>query len=104
MLVSNERERRVAQRIRPQQTSVLEYLSLRSRVLDICLSGAFVVSRHPLPTGHRLSLQLRMKEQQSLAINAVVRRVEAWRGMGVQFVNMSEADCTRLRQFMSLAF
>ena len=45
-----------------------------------------------------------MKDQQSLAINAVVRRVEAWCGMGVQFVNMSEADCTRLRQFVGLAF
>ncbi len=44
-----------------------------------------------------------MKDQQSLAIKAVVRRVEAWRGMGVQFVNMSEVDCTRLRQLVGLA-
>ncbi len=29
---------------------------------------------------------------------------EAWRGMGVQFVNMSEVDCTRLRQLVGLAF
>ena len=85
MTMSNERERRAAQRMRPQQTPVLEYLSFLSRLLDISLSGAFVVSRHPLPTGHRLSLQLRMKDQQSLAINAVVRRVEAWCGMGVHF-------------------
>ncbi len=95
MTVSNELERRVTQRIRPQQTSVLEYLSLRSRVLGISLSGAFVVSRHPLPAGRRLSLQLRMKDQQSLANNAVVRRVEAWRGMGLESVSMSKADCTR---------
>ncbi len=81
MTMTNERERRAAPRMRPQQTPVLECLSFLSRVLDISLSGAFVLSRHPLPTGHRLSLQLRMKDQQPLAIST--QWSGAWkRGVG----------------------
>ncbi|MBI3405714.1 MAG: PilZ domain-containing protein [Acidobacteria bacterium] len=67
---------------------------LKAMVSDISIGGMFVVAANPLWVGATFTARLMLGEPMS--VNCVVRRVLPGRGMGVEFVTLSEDDRTRL--------
>lgn len=101
--MASEAERRASPRITPKRTMWVDYPDWRPDVRNISLSGAFIKDPRPLPPGRNLKLKLWLGYQEPVTITAVVRRVEEGRGMGVEFLSMSETDGNRLREFVGTA-
>lgn len=96
-----DHERRSQSRIRPKQAILVEYPDYQPRVRDISLSGAYIEdARARFSRGRMVRLRLRLDEKTSITVNAMVRRLEEQKGMGVEFLGMSEQDRGILRQFV----
>jgi hypothetical protein len=93
-------ERRRVPRLRPMEPIYARCPDER-RVRDIGLGGAFIEESHPLHAGRRVQLELRLATGEPVVISGMVRRVEDGRGMGVQFLSMTETHHNRLRQFLT---
>ena|SRR6267143_1362737 len=70
-----------------------------SRVRDLSSRGLFVQTRQPKPLGAKANLHFLVEEGQIRA-EAVVRRVEPGRGLGLQFTAVREEDRRRLADLM----
>ena len=70
-----------------------------SRVRDLSSRGLFVQTRKPKPVGAKTKLHFLVEEGQIRA-EAVVRRVEPGRGLGLQFTAVREEDRRRLADLM----
>lgn len=82
-------KRRTHLRIRPSRPLLAQYPHYLGRVRDIGLAGAFIESERPLLPGRAIPITFWLDVEKSVQIDAVVRRVETLRGMGVEFMNMS---------------
>ena len=82
-------KRRTHLRIRPSRPLLAHYPNYLGRVRDIGPAGAFIESDRPLLPGKILPITFWLDVERSVEIDAVVRRVESLRGMGVEFLNMT---------------
>ena len=82
-------KRRTHLRIRPSRPLLANYPNYLGRVRDIGPAGAFIESDRPLLPGKILPITFWLDVERSVEIDAVVRRVESLRGMGVEFLNMT---------------
>ena len=94
-------ERRTQPRIQPREPLSVEYPTLRARVRDISLSGAFIEDPRPLPRGRVYQVCIWLDTHTSVTIKAMVRHCEQGKGMGVEFLEMSQDDANRLRRFVT---
>ncbi|MBI4459404.1 MAG: PilZ domain-containing protein [Acidobacteria bacterium] len=101
LIPSSKLFRRSDRRIFPSLPVVAAYAGLHSRVRDICRLGAFIEDLHPFPVGHKIELRFQADHLKlEIVAQAIVRRVEPDRGMGVEIVAItSEAD-RQLREFL----
>ena len=74
--------------------------TLKAMVSDLSVGGMFVVAANPLWVGATFSARLFLGEP--LAVNCVVRRVLPGRGMGVEFVSLSEDNRARLNTVVGM--
>lgn len=96
-----DHERRSQTRIRPKGTILVDYPEYQPQVRDISLSGAYIEDARPRFTRGRLfQLRLWLDKQTSIEVKAMVRRVEEQKGMGVEFLGISEQDLIRLREIV----
>lgn len=95
-----QEERRSGARVRPLRPVLVEYHAFRPYLRDIGIGGAFIDDPRPLPLGHKVQLKVWLDDHAPITVEAVVRRVEDWKGMGVEFLRMSKADSARLRAFL----
>jgi Tfp pilus assembly protein PilZ len=71
-----------------------------SRVRDLNLGGLFVATPTPLALGSEVTLLMSVPEGE-IRSRAVVRNVHPGEGMGVQFVNISLQDATRVEKLVA---
>lgn len=93
-------ERRSGTRVKPKETLFVDYPAYRPAVRDISLSGVFIEDPRPIPPGHVIRVRIQLSENESITANVMVRRVEEGRGMGVEFLAMTDADGNRLRKIV----
>jgi len=77
--------------------------SYRVPLRDLSLIGAFIEDDLPFPVGRHIPLTIWLNDNEAIEVEAVVRRAARGRGLGVEFVRMSEADSARLREFLIAA-
>ncbi len=75
----------------------------RIPVRDLSLSGAFLAGELPLHIGQDIHLTVWLSDSEAIEIEAVVRRAVCGKGLGVEFVRMSETDTARLRKYFYTA-
>jgi c-di-GMP-binding flagellar brake protein YcgR len=68
-----------------------------SRLETLCLGGMFVLTRQPPPIRSTVKLLLDLPLGEVRA-RAVVRRVSPLKGMGIEFISMSQEDRARLNK------
>jgi hypothetical protein len=95
-------ERRTAPRMRCE-ASVELYPSgqgtIRARIVDLSQGGCFVEMPIPLPRGTRIKLGLWLGDLK-LHADAVVNNSRPGFGIGIQFLDISEEDRQRLKDFL----
>lgn len=95
-----EQQRRAHPRMIPSQSVFVDYPEYRPQVRDLSLSGAFIEDPRPMAPGRSVKVKLWLSYYEPVAIEAMVRRVEEGRGIGVEFLRMNKADYSRLRAFV----
>jgi len=78
-----------------------EYHHYRVPLQDLSLTGAFIEDDLPLSVGQCFPLTIWLDENQSIEVEAVVRRAAPGQGVGIEFVGMSHPDSARLREFFT---
>jgi len=71
-----------------------------SRVRDLNIGGLFIATTAPLTLGSTLTILLSVAEGE-IRSRAIVRNVTPREGMGIQFVEMAQADSIRLERLMT---
>lgn len=94
-----DHERRTDQRIQPQGARV-EFPELQPRLRDLSLSGAYIEDPRPLSRGRMLRMKIVLSETVTIAVRAMVRRVDEGKGMSVEFLEINATDRKRLRDFV----
>jgi hypothetical protein len=87
-----DRVRRASERFKLKLDVVLGGSTLSTR--DVSANGMAIRSDSPMPVGTRASLEVSAKDRPSLTFDVVVRRridEPDFRGLGVEYVDMSEA-------------
>ena len=96
-----EKELRSRPRLKLQKLMFAEYAGERVSVHDLSMSGAFVASKVPLPPGETIQLKVWLGTQEMVETEAVVRHTVEGRGLGVEFLNLSDEARARLQRFLS---
>ncbi len=92
------KESRFCPRARLNPPLMAEYHhAYRVPVRDLSLTGAFLGGELPFHVGQDIHLTVWLSDNEAIEIEAVVRRAVRGKGLGVEFVRMSEADSLRLR-------
>lgn len=97
-----DHERCAQPRIIPAKAVQVEYPDFRPRVRNLSLSGAFIEDPRPVGRGRVIQLVFQIGDGKPIQAKAMVRRVEPEVGMGVEFIEMSPGDRSRLREFVGL--
>jgi len=71
-----------------------------SRVRDLNVGGLFIATPDAPVVGTEVTILLSVPEGQ-IRSKAVVRNISAGKGMGVEFVNMSQLDYERLEKLVT---
>lgn len=69
---------------------------------DISLSGCYIETTHPLPSGANLDLELRLAATSPIRARAVVRTSYPLVGMGVQFLEIPPEHFPRLLSYLQI--
>ncbi len=94
--------RRSHLRIRPNRPLLAHAQNYLGRVRDISFTGAFIESERPPLPGQKLSVTFWVDVENLVRLEAVVRRVEALRGMGVEFLQINGAGVRLLCAYWSV--
>ncbi len=93
-----DKESRFCPRARLDHPLIAEYHhAYRIPVRDLSLTGAFLAGELPLHVGQDIHLTVWLSDNEPIEVEAVVRRAVRGKGLGVEFVRMSEASSARLR-------
>ena len=96
-------ESRVCKRIRLNHPLMVEYHSYRAPIRDLSLMGCLIEADLPVPIGQEFPLTILLGSDVKIDVEAVVRRTLHGKGVGVEFVTISQPDSARLREFLSAA-
>lgn len=97
----SEAERRIWTRVKPPVPMAVAYPGLHAEIRDLSTTGAFIADERPLPVGRTFDLRLQTgRNEPSIEVQAVVRRVEPQVGMAVEFTCLSEEAAARIRQMV----
>ena len=69
----------------------------RVALRDLSLTGAYLAGDLPFRIGQDIHLTVWLSDNEAIEVEAVVRRAVRGKGLGIEFVRMSEADSARLR-------
>ena len=97
-----DHERRAETRIRPEGVRI-EFPDLQPRLRDLSLSGASIEDPHPLPRGRMVRMQIWLSKDVGITLRAMIRWMNEGAGMGMEFLEISDADRARLRNFIAAA-
>ncbi len=98
------KESRFCPRARLNRPLMAEYHhAYRVPVRDLSLTGAFLAGELPFHVGQDIHLAVWLSDSEAIEIEAVVRRAVRGKGLGVEFVRMSEAETARLRKYFYTA-
>jgi hypothetical protein len=78
-----------------------EYQHYRVSLHDLSVTGAFIKDDLLLPVGQPIPLTIWLNDNESIEVEAIVRRASRGEGHGVEFVGMNHADSLRLRDFLT---
>ncbi|MFQ5662710.1 MAG: PilZ domain-containing protein [Terriglobia bacterium] len=92
-------DRRAGLRLRGQETRI-EFFELQPRLRDLSMSGAYIEDPRPLRPGRMVRMRIWLGDDASITVRGMIRRVDEGAGMAMEFVEISEADRTRLRNFL----
>jgi PilZ domain len=93
-------QRRIRRRVRPTKLTPVEFPSVSSEIRDLSPTGAFIADERPFPLGRKLDLRFRLDGTgPSIAVQAVVRRVDPQIGMAVEFTELSEETYHLLNEY-----
>jgi len=73
-----------------------------SHILDLSVGGVFIETPAPLPVGQTIAMMLEMPGN-AMRVKGIVQRLEAGRGMGLEFVELEDANRERLVQLVQAA-
>jgi Tfp pilus assembly protein PilZ len=87
----------------------IDHGSIKVRLKDISLGGAFVICREPIPLNEKFRLYIEVPDEETFALNAEVvwsnmnvpEKKVIHRGMGIRFVQNTEAARKRLEKAIS---
>jgi Tfp pilus assembly protein PilZ len=90
-------------------TMEIRHGSIRARLKDISLGGAFVICRESIPLNEQFRLYVEVPDEETFALNAEVvwsnmnvpEKKVIHRGMGIRFVQNTNAARKRLEQAIS---
>jgi PilZ domain len=93
-------QRRLQRRIRPSKLTPVEFPSITSEIRDLSPTGAFIADERPFPLGRKLDLRFRLDGTgPTIAVQAVVRRVDPQIGMAVEFTELSQETYQILNEY-----
>jgi PilZ domain len=93
-------QRRIRSRVRPAKPTPVEFPSVTSEIRDLSPTGAFIADERPFPLGRKLDLRFRLDGTgPTIAVQAVVRRVDPQMGMAVEFTELSEETYRLLNEY-----
>ena len=69
----------------------------RVQLWNLSLTGAYLTGDLPFPLGQEFHLTVWLSDNDAIEVEAVVRRADRGKGLGIEFVRMSKADSLRLR-------
>lgn len=96
------KERRKSSRLKPRHLVRAEYSGQEYSLGNLSRTGAFIRTTEPLAVGKELRLRLVGERLvQPIDLTAIVRRSEKRLGMGVQFMQLREADQWRLELLLA---
>jgi hypothetical protein len=95
-----KKNRRHAPRITEAGGSI-EYVAPSPRVQDLSLNGAYVLDTRPFHIGESVEFRLWLGPRDSIVVQGMVRRVEAGRGMALEFIHIEGTDRRRLKDYLS---
>ena len=72
--------------------------TLRVPISDISLGGMFITTSEPLSVGAEFTARVLLEEP--LHVHCVVRQVVLGRGMGVQFLDLTDSSRAKLEKFL----
>ena len=67
-------------------------------ISDVSLGGMFIITREPLPIGSQFAICLHLA--QPLSMNCVVKHFVPGRGMGVEFLDVTDSAGIQLAKFL----
>ncbi len=70
------------------------------RTIDVSTGGCFIASNHPLPERTRVKLRL-IHGKESVEILATVRTVRPGTGMGMEFLEIDQAQFAILQRWLA---
>ena len=83
--------------VRPKDSGALMTMFTR----DVSAGGMFVTTSQVAPIGSQIEIDLVHPENEAVfALSAVVRRIEARQGLGIEFVDLDEARRSLLWEFI----
>lgn len=98
--MARDYERRAQPRIQPPESVLVDYPALRPRLRDISLSGAYIEDPRPLSRGRVHQIRIWIDADTPVNVKAMVRHSEEGKGMGIEFLELSDSDRNRLRHFL----
>ena len=92
------KESRFCPRVRLNPPLMAEYHhAYRVPLRNLSLTGAYLAGDLPFRIGQDIHLTVWLSDNETIEVGAVVRRAVRGKGLGIEFVRMSEADSLRLR-------
>ncbi len=92
------KESRFCPRARLKPPLMAEYHhAYRVQLRNLSLTGAYLAGDLPFHVGQDIHLTVWLSDDEAIEVEAVVRRPDRGKGLGIEFARMSKADSRRLR-------
>ena len=99
-MTDSKKNRRHAARIADVVESV-EFVAPSPRVRDLSLNGAYILDTRPFHMGESVEFRLLLAPKFSIVVRGMVRRVDAGKGMALEFIHLDSTDRRKLKEYLS---
>jgi c-di-GMP-binding flagellar brake protein YcgR len=70
------------------------------KISDLSVGGAYIDTLSPCPEGSEITMRFQLPNGKQLMLKGVVKTSFAGMGMGIEFINLTDADRKALEEFI----